>query len=101
MNSSIPKWMVLPGALVEPSERLEEKHAANPPTWHANYRCFLHRQDRVVKIMCSCSAVVLQIMKNYEAHYSLSWFSPLLRGNSPTSSVFVLEKTNSVTKGVS
>jgi hypothetical protein len=40
-------------------------------------------------------------MKNYKAHYSLSWFSSLLRDNSPTSSVFVLEKKNSVTKGVS
>jgi hypothetical protein len=40
-------------------------------------------------------------MKNYKAHYSLSWFRPLLQGNSTTSSVFVLEKRNSVTKVVS
>jgi hypothetical protein len=40
-------------------------------------------------------------MKNYKGHYTLSWFRPLLRGNSPTSSIFVLEKKNSVTKGVS
>jgi hypothetical protein len=56
---------------------------------------------RVVKIMCSCFEVVLQTMKNSKAHYSLSWFRPLLWGNRPTSSVFVLEKKNSVTKGVS
>jgi hypothetical protein len=43
----------------------------------------------------------LATMKNYKAHYSLSWFRPLLRGNSPTSSIFVLEKKSSVTKGVS
>jgi hypothetical protein len=29
----------------EPSEGLEEKHAANPSSWHANRHCFLHRQD--------------------------------------------------------
>jgi hypothetical protein len=27
---------------------------------------------RVVKIACSCSEMVLQTMKNYKAHYSLS-----------------------------
>jgi hypothetical protein len=31
---------------MEPSERLEEKHAANRPTWHVNYQCFLHRQEQ-------------------------------------------------------
>jgi hypothetical protein len=30
----------------EPSERLEEKHAINPPSWRANYQCFLHRQEQ-------------------------------------------------------
>jgi hypothetical protein len=40
-------------------------------------------------------------MKNYKAHYSLSKLRPLLRGNIPMSSIFVLEKKNSVTKGVS
>jgi hypothetical protein len=53
----------------------------------------------MVKITCSCSDVVLQTMKNYKAHYSLSWFRTLLQGNSPTSSVFVLKKKNSVTMG--
>jgi hypothetical protein len=31
-------------------------------------------------------------MKNYKAHYSLSWFRPRLRGNSPMSSVFVIKE---------
>jgi hypothetical protein len=42
--------------------------------------------------MCSCSKVVLRAMKNYKAHYSLSWFRPLLRGNSSTFSIFVIEE---------
>jgi hypothetical protein len=46
---------------------------------------------RVVKIACSYSEVVLQTRKNYKAHYSLSWFRPLLLGNSPTSNVFDIE----------
>jgi hypothetical protein len=33
---------------------------------------------KVIKIACFCSKVVLQTMKNYKAHYSLSYFSPLL-----------------------
>jgi hypothetical protein len=33
---------------------------------------------RVVKIVCSYSEVVLRTIKNYKAHYSLSWFRPLL-----------------------
>jgi hypothetical protein len=40
-------------------------------------------------------------MKNYKAHYNLSWFRPLLQDNTPTSNVFILEKKNSVTNGVS
>jgi hypothetical protein len=31
-------------------------------------------------------------MKNYKAHYNLSWFRPLLRGNNLTSSIFVIEE---------
>jgi hypothetical protein len=50
---------------------------------------------RVVKITCSYSEVVLQTM-NYKAHYSSSCFRPLLRGNSPMSSVFLLKKKNNV-----
>jgi hypothetical protein len=42
--------------------------------------------------VCSCSEVVLQTMKNYKAHYSLSWFRPLLQSNRLTSSVFVIEE---------
>jgi hypothetical protein len=41
---------------------------------------------------CSCSEVVLRSMKNYKAHYSLSWFRPLLRDNSPTSNIFCIEE---------
>jgi hypothetical protein len=37
---------------------------------------------------------------NYKAHYSLSWFRPLLGGNSPTSSGLIL-KVNSGYNGVS
>jgi hypothetical protein len=60
---------------------------------------FAPARYRVVKIMCSCFEMVLRTMKNYKAHYSLSWFRPLLRGNSPTSKVFVLKKKNSVAMG--
>jgi hypothetical protein len=31
-------------------------------------------------------------MKNYKAHYSLSWFGSFLEGNSPTSSIFDIEE---------
>jgi hypothetical protein len=37
---------------------------------------------------------------NYRAHYDLSWFRPLLEGNSPTSSGLIL-KMNIGYKGVS
>jgi hypothetical protein len=47
---------------------------------------------RVVNITCSYSEVVLRTIKNYIAHYILSWFRPLLQGNSPTSSIFVIEE---------
>jgi hypothetical protein len=33
-------------------------------------------------------------MNNYKAHYSLSRFNSLLRGNRPTSSIFVLKKNS-------
>jgi hypothetical protein len=39
---------------------------------------FAPTRYRVVKIVCSCSEVVLQTMKNYKAHFSLSCFRPLL-----------------------
>jgi hypothetical protein len=72
---------------------LEEKHAANPASWNANCQCFFASvRYRVVKIMCSYFEVVFRSMKNYKAHYSISWFRPLLRGNSPTSHIFVIEE---------
>jgi hypothetical protein len=37
---------------------------------------------------------------NYKAHYNLSWFGPLLGGNSPMSSGLILEM-NSGYNGVS
>jgi hypothetical protein len=37
---------------------------------------------------------------NYEEHYDLSWFSPFLEGNSPTSSGLIL-KMNKCYNGVS
>jgi hypothetical protein len=37
---------------------------------------------------------------NYEAHYDLSWFRPLLRGNRPTSSGLIFQM-NTCYKGVS
>jgi hypothetical protein len=37
---------------------------------------------------------------NYETHYDLPWFRPLLRGNSPTSSGLIL-KMNSCYNRVS
>jgi hypothetical protein len=40
-------------------------------------------------------------MKNYKAHYSLSWFRPQLQGNSPTSNVFCIEKEEQCYNGVS
>jgi hypothetical protein len=30
--------------IMEPSNRLEEKHVANPPSWSANCRCVLHQK---------------------------------------------------------
>jgi hypothetical protein len=49
----------------EPSERVEEKHATNSPTWHANCRCFFAPTNYgVVKITHSSSEVVLQTMKH-------------------------------------
>jgi hypothetical protein len=38
---------------------------------------FAPTRYRVVKIMCSYSEVLLRTT-NYEAHYDLSWFKPLL-----------------------
>jgi hypothetical protein len=53
----------------EPSEHLEEKHAANLTSWRANYQCFMHwqeqgGQDHMFQFRGS--------LANYEAHYDLS-----------------------------
>jgi hypothetical protein len=47
MNLRLPKRMVLLREKLSydrrsPSERLEEKHAANPSSWRINCRCFLY-----------------------------------------------------------
>jgi hypothetical protein len=77
----------------------EHKLSAYP---RESCRCFFAlARYRMVQITCSYSEVVLWTIKNYKAHYNLSWFRPLLWGNIPTSSIFVLEKKNSVTKEVS
>jgi hypothetical protein len=54
----------------------------------------------VVKIMHSNSEMVLRTMKNYKAHYSLSWSCPFYKviAQRPT---FLILKINSVTMGVS
>jgi hypothetical protein len=62
---------------------------------------FAQARYLVVKILCSCSEVVLQTMKNYKAYYSLSWFGPLLRGNSSTSNNFCIEEEEQYYNGVS
>jgi hypothetical protein len=38
---------------------------------------------------------------NYKAHYSLSWFRPLLRDNSPMSNIFCIEVEEQCYNGVS
>jgi hypothetical protein len=48
----------------KPSERLEEKHAVNPPSWCSNYRYFLHRQEQGGQIARSSFEVVLQTTKH-------------------------------------
>jgi hypothetical protein len=80
-----------------PLERLEEKRATNPPSLHADYRCFLHRQepggqDRAFQFRDG--------LANYKVHCDLSWFKVLLGGNSPTSSGMIL-KMNRGYNGVS
>jgi hypothetical protein len=81
----------------EPSEHLEEKHATNPPTWHVNGWYFLHSQEQGGQ---DCTLQFWGGLANYKAHGNLSWFRPLLRGNSPTSSGLIL-KMNWFYNGVS
>jgi hypothetical protein len=86
---------------MEASERQEEKHAANPLSSVPTVGVFAPARYTLVKITCSYSEVVLRTIKNYKAHYSLSWFMPLLRGNSPTSSIFCIEEEEQCYNGVS
>jgi hypothetical protein len=116
MNSMLPKWMPLPEARSTPVGLLSlvmnesfgdgitgtsrrKAHCKSPLLAHQLSVFFAPARCRVVKITCSCSEVVLRTTKNYKAHYSLFWFRPLLQGNSPTSSIFVLKKKNNVTMG--
>jgi hypothetical protein len=71
----------------EPLKHLEEKHAANPPSWRANFQCFLHRQEQGGQ---DHSFQFRGGLANYEAQYDLSLFRPLLGGNSPMSSGLIL-----------
>jgi hypothetical protein len=57
---------------------------------------FCKGKNKVVKITCSNSEMVLR----YKAHYDLSWFRILLEGNSPMSSGLIL-KMNRGYNGVS
>jgi hypothetical protein len=84
------------------------RSAESSPTTHAWQRVaarmlvlFAPIRYRVVKIMCSYSEVVLRTMENYKAQYSLSWFRPLLRDNSPTSNIFCIEEEEQCYNGVS
>jgi hypothetical protein len=41
-RSDCCRWQWKRVLVKEPSERVEEKHTANPHSWHTNYWCFLH-----------------------------------------------------------
>jgi hypothetical protein len=58
--------------MMEPSEWLEESTLQIPPTGMPTVSVFALARYGVIKIVCSCSEVVLQTMKNYKAYYSLS-----------------------------
>jgi hypothetical protein len=89
-------------AFVEPSERLEEKHATNPTSWHADYWCFLHRQhigwsrSRVPVLRLSCE--LRRATKDIIVYPGLG---PCYEVIAIRPTFFVLVKKNSVTKGVS
>jgi hypothetical protein len=52
--------------MMEPSERLEEKRAINPPTWRANCQCFFAPTRYMV---VPSSAIALELLnKNYWHH---------------------------------
>jgi hypothetical protein len=77
---------------MDPSERSREKVRCKSPFLARQLSVFFAPpRYRAVKIVRSCSEVVLRTIKNYKAHYSLSWFRPLLSCNSSTSSIFDIE----------
>jgi hypothetical protein len=95
MNSRLLKWMVLPGARPTPvgllSLAVNESFGDGTigmSRGEARYKFpylvsqlsvfFALARYTMVKIMCSSSEVVLGTMKNYKAHYNLSWFKPPL-----------------------
>jgi hypothetical protein len=79
----------------------EEAHCKSPFLTRQHSVFFALARYRVVKIMCSYSEVVLRTMKNYKAHYNLSWLRPLLRVNSLMSSVVCIEEEEQCYNGVS
>jgi hypothetical protein len=89
MNSRLSKWMVLPGDKLTSVGLLSvvmndsfgegtigmsrgEAFYKSPFLVYQLSVFFAPVRHRVVKIAYSCSEVVLQTMKNYKVHYSLS-----------------------------
>jgi hypothetical protein len=62
---------------------------------------FAPARYRVVKIVYSCSEVVLRTMKNYKAHDSLSWFRPRYDVIALRLAFLLLKKMNNVKMGMS
>jgi hypothetical protein len=60
----------------------------------AYYSRYINRKKKVVGVFCTgkiqggrdCKFQFRDGFANYKAHYDMSWFRPLLAGNSPTSS---------------
>jgi hypothetical protein len=82
---------------MEPSECLDEKHATNPPFRCANYLIFCTGKNKVIKITCFSSEMVLQTTKHTMIYPGSG---PLLKDNSPTSSCLIW-KMNRGYNGVS
>jgi hypothetical protein len=72
-------------------KHLEEKHAANPPSWRANCRFFC--TDKIQGQ--NCAFLFWCGLTNYKAHYNLSWFRPLFEGNSPACSGLIFKMNTS------
>jgi hypothetical protein len=64
---------------------------------HWSCRCFLHQQEQGGQ---DCVFQFWDSLVNYKAHYDLSRFRPLLRGNSHTS-IGLISKINKCYNGVS